>query len=122
LIDLRTGTVQATGVDDAGFDALSGTWVWVTGSTVHGSSEGHDPWQRTLASPPSIQLVDSGLVYLRLDSTVQALNALTGRDAQVYPPDAAGGFAIPRVTSASGAAAFRVNGEVLIAVVERPPG
>lgn len=83
LLDLEAGEVLAEGVSDAVRDPVSGTLVTLAGETVAGYPEAGEPWEREV---PGVRLSAAGNVfaYLRTDSTVSAVNVVTGEDAVAY--------------------------------------
>ena len=102
LIDLSTGEMLAEGVRDAAREPVSGTLVTLEGDTAVGYPASGERWEHP-AEGARISAAGNLFAYLRTDSAVRAVNAVTGELATAYD-EATTSPAVPVLVTASGAA------------------
>ncbi len=83
LLDLAAGTVLAEGVSDAVREPMTGTVVTLEGGSVVGYPPRGEPWERP-APGERLTAAGNAFAYLRTDTTVRAVNVVTGEDAAAF--------------------------------------
>lgn len=119
LIDLASGEVVSTRATSASWDPAAEMLVVTEPGTLAGYTSDGPAWNRELADDLRIAASGGVLTYLRSDSAVQVVNAVTGEDAVGYSPDATN-YAIPALVTADGAAVFNLDRLTLVGTHEAP--
>lgn len=113
LIDVATGEVLAEDVKDAVREPVSATLVTHEGDTLVGYPDVGDRWERP-AEGAWLSSAGNLFAYLRTESTVRAINVVTGEVASAYDA-AATSPAVPVVVSVRGAAVVQGSELALVA-------
>lgn len=110
VLDLRSGTLIARGIDDAISDSLSGMTVVLDGEELMAfDAAGREVWTTLSAPETALAGAGSGLLYLRLGQSVVVRNAVTGAVAIGYDPESTGTVVLPRRFTEQGAAIVKVG-------------
>lgn len=113
LLRMVDGQIIAKGVTSAGWDAAAQVLLAAEPEFLSGHEESGQVWKRPIRGDLSLAASGGVLTYLRSDSAVQVVNAVTGEDAVGYSPDATR-YAVPFLISADGAAVFSLEEFTLV--------
>ena len=119
LIDLSNGDVVSPRATSAAWDPAAEMLIFTEPGTLAGYTPEGPAWNRELAEGLRITASGGVLTYLRSDTAVQVINAVTGEDAVGYDPEATN-YAIPSLVTADGAAVFNLEDLTLIGTHEGP--
>lgn len=119
LVNLDDGNVLSTQATSAAWDPAAEILVATEPGTLAGYSPDGPVWNRELAEGLHISASGGVLTYLRSDTSVQVVNAVTGEDAVGYAPEATN-YAIPLLITANGAAVFKFEELTLVGAHEGP--
>ena len=119
LIDLSNGDVISTRATSASWDPAAEMLIVTEPGTLAGYTSQGPAWNRELAEGLRIAASGGVLTYLRSDTAVQVVNAVTGEDAVGYAPEATN-YAIPALVTADGAAVFNLDDLTLVGTHEAP--
>jgi len=119
LVDLSNGEVISPRATSASWDPAAEMLIFTEPGTLGGYTSEGPAWNRELAEGLRIAASGGVLTYLRSDTAVQVINAVTGEDAVGYDPEATN-YAIPSLVTADGAAVFNLEDLTLIGTHEGP--
>lgn len=119
LVNLDDGNVLSTQATSATCDPAAEILVATEPGTLAGYSPEGPEWNRELADGLHISASGGVLTYLRSDTSVQVVNAVTGEDAVGYSPDATN-YAVPLLITPNGAAVFKFEELTLVGAYEGP--
>lgn len=119
VIDLRDGSVVTKAASEAVWDAAAGTLVVIEPGMLAGYGIEGPLWSRELRHGLRLSASGGVLTYLRTDTAVQVVNAVTGDDAVGYSEEA-DRYAVPALITPNGAAVFSLDNLVLASSYEAP--
>ncbi len=119
IVDLTDGEVLSTSATSATWDPAAEILIATEPAMLAGYSAHGPAWNRGLAEGLTISASGGVLTYLRSDTSVQVVNAVTGEDAVGYDPKATS-YAVPALITATGAAVFRFDSLVLVGTHSSP--
>lgn len=119
LVDLTDGTVLSTRATSATWDPAADILIAAEPGILAGYDADGPIWSQEIAEDLQIAASGGVLTYLRSESAVQVVNAVTGEHAVGYDPEATS-FAVPTQITADGAAVFNLDGPILVGTHGQP--
>lgn len=112
LVKMSDGQIIAKDVTSAVWDPAAQMLIAAEPEFLSAHGESGQVWKRPIREDLSLAASGGVLTYLRSDTAVQVINAVTGEDAVGYSPDATR-YAVPFLITADGAGVFSLDGFTL---------
>lgn len=105
LLEVSSGKVLATGIQDVLTDTATGSTVYLRTGKIHGENQqADDQWEAAVGSEAQLSAAGGAIVYVLVDDSIRAYNVLTGEVAEAYDPSGSGNLTVPEIIAPSGAA------------------